>query len=103
MRMAATIGTGHLLMAFAKEARAADVDWLSVDNTAVHTEARTDRFVAAMTRSEGDALEFSVAYTMRAVSPGTFAQPGATVEDMYRPELFARTAAGKVEVVGPTR
>jgi uncharacterized protein YfaS (alpha-2-macroglobulin family) len=78
-------------------------DWLSVDNTAVHTEARTDRFVAALNRSEGDALEFSVAYTMRAVSPGAFAQPGATVEDMYRPELFARTAGGKVEVVGPTR
>ncbi len=78
-------------------------DWLSVDNTAVHTEARTDRFVAALNRAEGDAQEFSVAYTMRAVSPGVFAQPGATVEDMYRPELFARTATGKVEVVGPTR
>jgi uncharacterized protein YfaS (alpha-2-macroglobulin family) len=78
-------------------------DWLSVDNSAVHTEARTDRFVAAFNRGESDALEFSVAYTMRAVSPGTFAQPGATVEDMYRPELFARTAGGKVEIVGPTR
>jgi alpha-2-macroglobulin len=78
-------------------------DWLSVDNTAVHTEARTDRFVAALNREESDALEFSVAYTMRAVSPGTFAQPGATVEDMYRPELFARSASGRVEVVGPLR
>jgi uncharacterized protein YfaS (alpha-2-macroglobulin family) len=78
-------------------------DWLSVDNTAVHTEARTDRFVAALNRSEGDAQEFSVAYTMRAVSPGTFAQPGASVEDMYRPEMFARMASGKVEIVGPTR
>jgi hypothetical protein len=78
-------------------------DWLSVDNTAVHTEARTDRFVAALNRSEEDALEFSVAYTMRAVSPGSFAQPGATVEDMYRPELFARSEAGRVEVVGPLR
>ena len=78
-------------------------DWLSVDTTAVHTEARTDRFVAALNRDESDALEFSVAYTMRAVSPGSFARPGATVEDMYRPELFARSEAGRVEVVGPLR
>ena len=40
---------------------------------------------------------------MRAVSPGIFAQPAATVEDMYRPDLNARTATGTVEVVGPTR
>jgi uncharacterized protein YfaS (alpha-2-macroglobulin family) len=40
---------------------------------------------------------------MRAVSPGTFAQPAATVEDMYRPGLEARTASGRVEIVGPTR
>jgi alpha-2-macroglobulin len=77
-------------------------DWLSTD-TATHTEARTDRFIAALDRGDSDSLEFSVAYTMRAVSPGTFAQPAATVEDMYRPELNARTAAGTVEVVGPTR
>jgi hypothetical protein len=77
--------------------------WLESDNTAVHTEARTDRFVAAYNRAEGDPLEFRAAYSVRAVSPGRFAQPGATVEDMYRPELFARTDAGQVEVVGPTR
>jgi uncharacterized protein YfaS (alpha-2-macroglobulin family) len=76
--------------------------WLGTD-TATHTEARTDRFVAALDRSEGDSLEFSVAYTMRAVSPGRYAAPAATVEDMYRPELQARTATGTVEVVGPTR
>ena len=77
-------------------------DWLTTD-TATHTEARTDRFVAALDRDDGDALQYSVAYTVRAVSPGVFAQPAATVEDMYRPELFARSATGKVEVVGPTK
>ncbi len=76
--------------------------WLSTD-TPNHTEARTDRFVAAFDRTDGDPLDYSVAYTLRAVSPGTFAAPAATVEDMYRPELNARTAAGTVEVVGPTR
>ena len=40
---------------------------------------------------------------MRAVSPGVFAQPGATVEDMYRPYLRARTGFNTVEVIGPTR
>jgi alpha-2-macroglobulin len=78
-------------------------DWLVVDNTALHIEARTDRFVAAVDRAESDPLELRVAYTVRAVAPGVFAQPGATVEDMYRPELSARTDHGQVEVVGPTR
>ncbi|WP_421726615.1 alpha-2-macroglobulin family protein [Bauldia sp.] len=77
--------------------------WLDVSRNASHTEARTDRFVAALDRRDGDALAFKVAYAMRAVSPGVFVHPGATVEDMYRPYLRARTTAGSVEVVGPTR
>lgn len=77
--------------------------WLDVDRNAAHTEARVDRFVAALDRGSGDPLQFSIAYSMRAVSPGVFAQPAATVEDMYRPYLNARTATGTVEVVGPTR
>ena len=78
-------------------------DWLEVERNAAHTEARTDRFVAALDRDDRDPLQFSVAYSMRAVSPGVFTQPAATVEDMYRPGLVARTATGTVEVVGPTR
>ena len=78
-------------------------DWLSVERNVAHTEARVDRFVAALNRGDEDPLEFSVAYSMRAVSPGMFAQPAATVEDMYRPGLQARTDTGTVEVVGPTR
>ena len=79
-----------------------NLDWLETDE-ATHTEARTDRFVAAFDREDGGATEFSVAYTVRAVSPGTYIYPAATVEDMYRPEFFARTDAGQVEVVGATR
>jgi hypothetical protein len=81
---------------------AAPYPWLTTDY-AKHTEARTDRFIAAIDRSGGDSLQYSVAYTMRAVSPGVFTAPAATVEDMYRPERNARTGTGKVEVVGPTR
>lgn len=41
-----------------------------------------------------------VAYIVRAVTPGSFVHPAATAEDMYRPERFARTAAGRLEVTG---
>ena len=78
-------------------------DWLSLDNSATHTEARTDRFVASFDRKKSDEQMFKTAYAVRAVSPGNFAQPGASVEDMYTPELFARTGAGRIEIVGPTR
>ncbi len=40
----------------------------------------------------------TVAYIVRAVTPGTFVHPAATVEDMYRPDRYARTAAGKLTV-----
>jgi len=78
-------------------------EWLSAERYGAHTESRTDRFVAALRRSESDPLDFTVAYTVRAVSPGVFVHPAATVEDMYRPERRARTGVGQVEVVGLTR
>ena len=40
-----------------------------------------------------------MAYIVRAVTPGSFVHPAATVEDMYRPNRFARTASGRLEVV----
>ena len=36
--------------------------------------------------------------SVRAVTPGTYIHPAAQVEDMYRPQFSARTAAGFVEV-----
>ena len=77
-------------------------DWLSVERNVAHTEARTDRFMAALTRSADDPVEFSVAYGVRAVSPGRFVHPAATVEDMYDPDRQAHTDTGSVEVIGPT-
>jgi uncharacterized protein YfaS (alpha-2-macroglobulin family) len=67
-------------------------------NRPVHTEFRDDRFVAAFERREGAPPVFAVAYIVRAVAPGTYAHPGAVIEDMYAPERFARTATGSVEV-----
>ncbi|MCW5696026.1 MAG: alpha-2-macroglobulin family protein [Bauldia sp.] len=77
--------------------------WLVAESYVDHTESRTDRFVAAVNRFASAPLQFTVAYTVRAVSPGVFIHPGATIEDMYRPERRANTDAGTVEVVGPTR
>jgi len=71
--------------------------WLGDTSETTHVEFRDDRFVASVTRQEGDD-PFTVAYVVRAVSPGRYAHPPAVIEDMYRPDRFARTAAGTLEV-----
>jgi len=35
---------------------------------------------------------------MRAVTPGDFVLPGAVVEDMYRPEEYGTTEAGRISI-----
>jgi hypothetical protein len=77
----------------------ADLSWISVD-TPTHVESRTDQYVAAFRYVE-DTESFSTAYMVRAVSPGKFVMPGATIEDMYRPELRANTDANKIEIQTP--
>jgi uncharacterized protein YfaS (alpha-2-macroglobulin family) len=76
--------------------------WLDSKDAPVHTAFRDDRFTAAFTKSDASNKTpafYTLAYVMRAVSPGSYTHPGAYVEDMYRPERFARTAPGKVDVV----
>jgi uncharacterized protein YfaS (alpha-2-macroglobulin family) len=76
-------------------AQLSNFDWLG-DTEAAHTEFRDDRFVAAFDRTgSGD---MTLAYVVRAVTPGTYTLPAATVEDMYRPQFSARTATGSMEV-----
>jgi len=101
------------------------LDWLKSTLRPEHTEFRDDRFVAAFnlsgnTSSSSDSEESdssastddtpkeadpnapaasaTVAYIVRAITPGKFVYPAATVEDMYRPERYARTASGKLTV-----
>jgi uncharacterized protein YfaS (alpha-2-macroglobulin family) len=85
------------------------LSWLKTTVSPQHTEFRDDRFVAAFDffgsqgrwRDADGANPVSgatVAYVVRAVTPGTFVHPAATVEDMYRPARFARTSAGRLEV-----
>ncbi len=79
--------------------RAGDIkalDWLKPTTSTRHVEFRSDRFLAAVDR--GGSKPFSLAYVVRAISPGRFHHPAASVEDMYRPEFRARTAAGQVIV-----
>ncbi len=73
-----------------------ELNWISV-NTPTHVESRTDRYVAAF-RYTSRVEAFSTAYMVRATAPGTFVLPGATAEDMYRPEFRGNTEAGTVEV-----
>ncbi|WEX75791.1 alpha-2-macroglobulin family protein [Sinorhizobium numidicum] len=73
-------------------------EWIG-EVEAAHTEFRSDRFVAAFDRSTGDNREITLAYVVRAVTPGTYDHPAASVEDMYRPQFSARTATGRMEVL----
>ncbi|MGB3245991.1 MAG: alpha-2-macroglobulin family protein, partial [Sulfitobacter sp.] len=72
------------------------LDWLETSE-AETAEFRSDRFIAAVNQRNADA--FSVAYIVRAVTPGEYHHPAATVEDMYRPEYRANTATGQVTVI----
>ena len=106
------------------------IEWLKSATQPEHSEFRDDRFVAAFNFSssasnsgsnesgEGEGgddsasavpdakaakepvLKATLAYIVRAVTPGKYVHPAATVEDMYRPERYARTAAGTLTVGG---
>ena len=63
-------------------------------------EARDDRFIASdrRTRWDRDDNNFRAAYVVRAVTTGTFAFPGAVIEDMYRPQRIATTEHGTLQI-----
>lgn len=70
--------------------------WIGAISYPRIAEARDDRFVAAIdVRGAG---RFTIAYVVRAITPGEFAAPGAVIEDMYRPGVFARTSNGRVVI-----
>ncbi len=74
------------------------LSFLKRDVEPTHTEARDDRFVAAFDRNGLDKAEFTVAYIARAVTPGRYVMPPATIEDMYQPKRFGRTASTTLEI-----
>jgi uncharacterized protein YfaS (alpha-2-macroglobulin family) len=77
---------------------AGTLPWIQDGVEPANVEFRDDRFSAAFNRGSNDPAVFTVAYIVRAVSPGRYVHPQAFVEDMYRPDRFGRTATGAVEV-----
>lgn len=74
----------------------AALHWLEAESDTRMVEFREDAFRAALDY-EGT-RPFRLAYLLRAVSPGVFHQPAASVEDMYRPDYRAQTEAGQVVI-----
>jgi len=74
------------------------LDWIEDGVEAKNTEFRDDRFTAAIDRAANDKSVFTVAYVVRAVSPGKYVLPQAYVEDMYNPSRYGRSGTGAVEV-----
>jgi uncharacterized protein YfaS (alpha-2-macroglobulin family) len=72
--------------------------WITDAAEPVNSEFRDDRFTAAFDRGQDSRPVFTVAYVVRAVSPGTYVLPQAVVEDMYRPDRFGRTATATIEI-----
>ncbi|RTL54714.1 MAG: alpha-2-macroglobulin family protein [Bradyrhizobiaceae bacterium] len=74
------------------------LDWITDGVEPASSEFRDDRFNAAIDRASTDKPVFTVAYVVRAVSPGKYVLPQAYVEDMYNPSRYGRTGTGTIEV-----
>jgi len=74
------------------------LDWIEDGQEPVNTEFRDDRFTAALDRATDSKSVFTVAYIVRAVTPGKYVLPQAYVEDMYNPSRYGRTGTGGIEV-----
>ncbi|MDO8884830.1 alpha-2-macroglobulin family protein [Pseudotabrizicola sp.] len=74
----------------------ANLEWLNLEGDVAHSEFRQDRFLTAIDRTNGNA--FRLGYIVRAISPGEFHHPAASVEDMYRPSFRARSDTGRVTI-----
>ncbi len=75
-----------------------ELGWLPELSRARHTELRDDRFAAAIDLDDYNG-DFTFAYMVRAVTPGTFRVPAVYVEDMYKPAYFARHKMDRVKIL----
>ena len=75
------------------------LDWIEDGEEPANTEFRDDRFTAAIDRASNAKSVFTVAYVVRAVSPGKYVLPQAYVEDMYNPSRYGRTGTGAIELL----
>ena len=75
------------------------LDWIEDGVEATNTEFRgRPPSRRRSTAKADDKAVFTVAYVVRAVSPGRYVLPQASVEDMYNPSRYGRTATGAIEV-----
>lgn len=81
----------------AQEGNSGPYKWIGPISWTKVSEARDDRYVAAIDLYDNK-KGFTVAYLVRAVTPGEFVFPGAVIEDMYRPGVFARTDVSKIKI-----
>ena len=77
---------------------AAGLPWLGKLSDTEAQPAADDRFQAMVKLTE-DQQAFRVAVRLRAVTPGNYDIPGADVSDMYRPGVFARQGANRIDVL----
>ena len=70
--------------------------WLTDLTELSRVEKREDRYVATFRSTQ--AQPFKIAYMARAVTPGTYAYPAASIESMYRPQFSARTPSGQINI-----
>ncbi len=83
----------------ADSAQLGDLSWLGELSPARHVDYRRDRFTAVLDLDEAHP-GFRVVYLARAVAPGDFVQPGASVEAANAPAQFARIVAGRLQIHG---
>jgi uncharacterized protein YfaS (alpha-2-macroglobulin family) len=67
--------------------------------TATDAQPAADDRYAAISSVAAKQTDLRLAVRLRAVTPGSFALPGAAMGDMYRPALFARQAEGRVKIL----
>ncbi len=72
------------------------LDWLDVAPTQSE-EFLSDRFRAALDVRGTETVH--LAYKLRAVTPGRYHHPAASVHDMYRPDFRAVTGTGRLDVL----
>ena len=70
--------------------------WLGAIDNPKTAEKRDDRFVAAIDLRSKQSVR--LAYVVRAITPGQFTLPAVYAEDMYRPNVFARTEVNEIRI-----
>jgi alpha-2-macroglobulin len=81
------------------ETAGSNMPWLGSLTPLRFSDARDDRFVAAMNLDYSGGQSFRLAYIARAITPGAYVHPGVYIEDMYQPQFIARGNASRMSVV----